>query len=189
MSKPTIVTVDDDPAVSAAISRDLRTRYGADYRVVRTTSGEQALSVLSDLALKARPVALITTDQRMPGMTGVEFLTHTRQLYPGAKRALLFERGNRTTREPILQGMALGQIDYYVPKPERPPDEEFHSEITRFLEDWAKDYRLVRGGAHSWRAVVSAILRAEGLTQSQRSPARVHFCRLQRGEGSPRPGG
>ena len=62
-------------------------------------------------------------------------------LYPGAKRALLFERGNRTTREPILQAMALGQIDSYVPKPERPPDEEFHRSIAQFLEEWTKDYR------------------------------------------------
>jgi thioredoxin reductase (NADPH) len=77
----------------------------------------------------------------MSGMSGTEFLTHAHQLYPGAKRALLFERGNRTTREPILQGMALGQIDYYVPKPERAPDEEFHRCLTQFLDEWAKDYR------------------------------------------------
>ena len=84
---------------------------------------------------------LVLADQWMPGMTGVEFLTHTRPLYPGAKRALLFERGNRTTREPILQAMALGHIDYYVPKPEQPPDEEFHRCIAQFLEEWARDYR------------------------------------------------
>ena len=72
---------------------------------------------------------------------GRRVLTHTRPLYPGAKRALLFERGNRTTREPILQAMALGQIDYYVPKPEQPPDEEFHRCIAQFLEEWARDYR------------------------------------------------
>ena len=84
---------------------------------------------------------MVLADQWMPDMTGVEFLIHARQLYPGAKRALLFERGNRSTREPILQAMALGHIDSYVPKPERAPDEEFHREVAHFLEEWARDYR------------------------------------------------
>jgi thioredoxin reductase (NADPH) len=99
------------------------------------------MRTLQDLKAAGDDVAVVLADQWMPGMTGVDFLTHTRQLYPGAKRALLFERGNRTTREPILQAMALGQIDYYVPKPERSPDEEFHRDIAQFLEEWARDYR------------------------------------------------
>ena len=72
MSKPAILTVDDDPMVSAAIARDLRSRYGADYRIVRATSGAQALAVLTKLALRNQPVALIAADQRMPEMTGTE---------------------------------------------------------------------------------------------------------------------
>ena len=74
MSKPTILTVDDDPQVSAAITRDLASRYGADYRVVRATSGPDALAVLARLALRDEPVALIAADQRMPEMTGIELL-------------------------------------------------------------------------------------------------------------------
>jgi thioredoxin reductase (NADPH) len=74
MSKPTILTVDDDPQVSAAISRDLASQYGADYRVVRTTSASEALDVLSTLALRDQPVALIAADQRMPQMTGIELM-------------------------------------------------------------------------------------------------------------------
>ena len=66
MTKPTILTVDDDPSVSASIARDLRSRYGHEYRVIRATSGAQALDVLAELALRVRPVALVATDQRMP---------------------------------------------------------------------------------------------------------------------------
>jgi len=89
MSKPTILTVDDDPMVSAAISRDLRGHYGGDYRIVRATSGAQALAVLTKLALRGHPVALIASDQRMPEMTGIEMLERARTHAPGAKYLLL----------------------------------------------------------------------------------------------------
>src|SRR5919106_1848683 len=139
--EPVLLAVDDDPNTLDRIEHELRQRYGSYYRVACEDSPEAGMRTLQDLRAAEKEVVVVLDDQWMPGMTGVEFLTHTRQLYPGAKRALLFERGNRTTREPILQAMALGQVDSYVPKPERPPDEEFHSEITRFLEDWTKDYR------------------------------------------------
>jgi len=74
VSKPAIVAVDDDPVVAAAITRDLRGRYSDNYRVVRATSGREALAVLARLALRDQPVALIITDQRMPQMTGIEML-------------------------------------------------------------------------------------------------------------------
>ena len=139
--EPVLLAVDDDPDTLGRIEHELRQRYGSYYRVACEDSPEAGMRTLQDLRAAEKEVAVVLADQWMPGMTGVEFLTHTRPLYPGAKRALLFERGNRTTREPILQAMALGQVDSYVPKPERPPDEEFHSAITQFLEDWAKDYR------------------------------------------------
>ena len=87
MARPAIITVDDDPMVSAAITRDLRGRYGADYRVVRTGSGEQALSVIRELALKGQQVALIASDQRMPGMTGIDLLQHGSHLFELYKRS------------------------------------------------------------------------------------------------------
>jgi thioredoxin reductase (NADPH) len=139
--EPVLLAVDDDPKTLGRIEHELRQRYGSYYRVACEGSPEAGMRTLQDLRAADNEVAVVLADQWMPGMTGVEFLTHTRSLYPGAKRALLFERGNRTTREPILQAMALGQVDSYVPKPERPPDEEFHSEITHFLEEWTKDYR------------------------------------------------
>src|SRR5215218_8485964 len=139
--EPVLLAVDDDPKTLGRIEHELRQRYGSYYRVACEGSPAAGMRTLQDLKATDNEVAVVLADQWMPGMTGVEFLIHTRSLYPGAKRALLFERGNRTTREPILQAMALGQVDSYVPKPERPPDEEFHSEITHFLEEWTKDYR------------------------------------------------
>ena len=139
--EPVLLAVDDDPNTLGRIEHELRQRYGSYYCVACEDSPEAGMRTLQDLKAADKDVAVVLADQWMPGMTGVEFLTHARPLYPGAKRALLFERGNRTTREPILQAMALGQIDYYVPKPERPPDEEFHRCIAQFLEEWARDYR------------------------------------------------
>lgn len=89
MNRPTILTVDDDPQVPAAIARDLSRRYASEYRVVRATSGAQALSVLARLALRDQPVALIAADQRMPQMTGTELLEQSRTHAPGAKLLLL----------------------------------------------------------------------------------------------------
>jgi thioredoxin reductase (NADPH) len=139
--EPVLLAVDDEPMALSRIEHELRQRYGSYYRITCEDSPEAGMRALQELRAADQEVAVVLADQWMPGMTGVEFLTHTRQLYPDAKRALLFERGNRTTREPILQAMALGQIDSYVPKPERPPDEEFHGEIAHFLEEWTKDYR------------------------------------------------
>ena len=142
-SEPVLLAVDDDPDALGRIEHELRQRYSSYYRVACEDSPEAGMQTLRDLRAAGEEIAVVLADQWMPDMTGVEFLIHTRQHYPGAKRALLFERGNRTTREPILQAMALGQIDSYVPKPERSPDEEFHREIARFLEEWARDYRPV----------------------------------------------
>ncbi len=89
MSKPTMLAVDDDPQVLASISRDLRSRYAGEYRIMRASSGEQALEVLAELALRAGPVAMVLSDQRMPGMTGVQLLTRAREHAPDAKFLLL----------------------------------------------------------------------------------------------------
>jgi thioredoxin reductase (NADPH) len=89
MTKPTILTVDDDPAVSRAITRDLRTRYGAEYRVVRAESGQEGLAALGELLLRDRPVALVVSDQRMPGMSGIEMFATVRERVPDARLLLL----------------------------------------------------------------------------------------------------
>ena len=139
--KPVLVAVDDDRDALGKITHELNDRYGTYYRVVCEGSPEAGMRVLRRLKEAGEEVAVVLADQWMPGMTGTEFLARARQLYPDAKRALLFEWRNRTAREPILQAMALGQIDYYVSKPERSPDEEFHRDITQFLTEWARDHR------------------------------------------------
>jgi thioredoxin reductase (NADPH) len=141
MPKPVLLVVDDDATALANIEFELRDRYGSGYRVVCEGSAEAGMSALEEFRTAHEDVAVVLADQWMPEMTGTEFLTRAHQLHPTAKRALLFARGDRTTREPILQAVALGQIDYYIPKPERSPDEEFHRGITEFLDEWARYHR------------------------------------------------
>ncbi len=139
--RPVLIAVDDDLDALGKITHELNDRYGTYYRVVCEGSPEAGMRALRRLKEAGEEVAVVLADQWMPGMTGTEFLAHARHLYPDAKRALLFEWRNRTAREPILQAMALGQIDYYVSKPERSPDEEFHRDIAQFLTEWARDHR------------------------------------------------
>ena len=138
MPKPVLLVVDDDADALANIEYELSKRYGDDYRIVCEGSAEAGIKTLEGCRSTREDVAIALADQWMPEMTGTELLTHAHQLHPTAKRALLVRRGDRTTREPILQAMALGQIDYYVPKPERSPDEEFHRAITEFLDEWTR---------------------------------------------------
>lgn len=133
MSKPAILTVDDDPMVSAAISRDLHRRYGADYRIVRTTSGAEALAVLTELALRSQPVALIAADQRMPEMTGIEMLEQARTHAPGAKYLLLTAYADTDVAIKAINDIGL---DYYLLKPWDPPEEQLYPVIDDLLGDW-----------------------------------------------------
>ncbi len=151
MSKPTILTVDDDPMVSAAISRDLRSRYGAAYRIVRATSGAQALTVLTRLALRNQPVALIASDQRMPEMTGIELLERSRTHAPGAKYLLLTAYADTDVAIKAINDIGL---DYYLLKPWDPPEERLYPIIDDLLGDWRQanpdhtsDVRVV---GHRW---------------------------------------
>lgn len=151
MPKPTILTVDDDVAVSQAIARDLRNQYGADYRVVRATSGAEALEVLAELALKERPVALIASDQRMPGMTGTELLGHARTHAPGAKLLLLTAYADTDVAIRAINEIGL---DYYLLKPWDPPQERLYPVVDDLLADWARGHpdlsSEIRVVGHRW---------------------------------------
>lgn len=151
MTKPTIVTVDDDPGVLASISRDLRSRYGHDYRVIRASSGAQALDVLAELALRARPVALIATDQWMPGMTGIQMLTRARQHAPDAKLLLLTAYADT---EAAVQAINDVGLDYYLLKPWDPPAERLYPVVDDLLGDWRQahppDAGELRVVGHRW---------------------------------------
>ncbi len=134
VARAIIVTVDDDPAVSQAVARDLRTRYGDRYRIARATSGAEALDALVEFARRDHLVALIVADHRMPEMTGVEFLAGAHALHPLAKRILLVER-DYTTANPIVPAMMLGQIDYHLAKPWS-PDGGLYPAVSEFLASW-----------------------------------------------------
>ncbi|MGZ4438653.1 MAG: FAD-dependent oxidoreductase [Nocardioides sp.] len=151
MSRPTILTVDDDPQVSAAITRDLRSRYGEDYRIVRATSGSEALAALTELALRDEPVALVAADQRMPQMTGIEMLERARPHTPGAKYLLLTAYADTDVAIRAINDIGL---DYYLLKPWDPPEERLYPVVDDLLEDWRRahpdhtsDVRLV---GHRW---------------------------------------
>jgi thioredoxin reductase (NADPH) len=137
MTKPTILTVDDDPGVLASITRDLRSRYGRDYRIVQATSGAKALDVLASLALRARPVALVATDQRMPGMTGIEMLTQGRQHAPEAKLLLLTAYADT---DAAIKAINDVDLDYYLLKPWDPPEERLYPVIDDLLGDWRQEH-------------------------------------------------
>ncbi len=151
MSKPTILTVDDDPQVSAAITRDLSRQYGADYRVVRTSSGAEALDVLTKLALRDDPVALIVADQRMPQMTGTEMLERALVHAPGAKLLLLTAYADTDVAIKAINDIGL---DYYLLKPWDPPDERLYPVIDDLLGDWRQANREhtsdIRVVGHRW---------------------------------------
>jgi thioredoxin reductase (NADPH) len=153
MGKPTILTVDDDPEVSAAIGRDLRDQYGAEYRIVVATSGEQALAVLARLALREQPVALIVTDQRMPEMTGIAMLEQARQHAPGAKSLLLTAYADTDVAIKAINDIGL---DYYLLKPWDPPRERLFPIMDDLLADWRRanpeETLEVRVVGHRWSA-------------------------------------
>jgi thioredoxin reductase (NADPH) len=133
MTRATILTVDDDPLVSEAIARDLTGRYGADHRVVRATSGSEALGVLTRLALRDEPVALIAADQRMPEMTGIELLDRARTHAPGAKLLLLTAYADTDVAIKAINDIGL---DYYLLKPWDPPEERLYPVVDDLLGDW-----------------------------------------------------
>ena len=137
MSKPAILTVDDDPMVSAAIGRDLLARYGADFRVVRATSGAEALDLLARLALRDDPVAMVVADQRMPRMTGTEMLAQARAHAPDAKLLLLTAYADTDVAITAINDIGL---DYYLMKPWDPPDERLYPVVDDLLDDWRRDH-------------------------------------------------
>ncbi len=138
MAKPVIFTVDDDPEVLRAIERDLRGHYGKDYRILRANSGPAALEALEQLKVRDEHVALLLSDQRMPEMTGVEFLEKARALFPEAKRALLTAYADT---DAAIRAINTVHIDYYLLKPWDPPDEKFFPVVDDMLEEWLANFR------------------------------------------------
>lgn len=150
-NKPAILVVDDEPGVLAAVSRDLQPRYGADYRILRADSGATALSTTQQLKLRNDPVALFLVDQRMPGMTGVEFLAEAIEIYPDAKRVLLTAYADT---EAAIRAINDVQLNHYLMKPWDPPEEHLYPVIDDVLDDWRAGYyppfEGIRVIGHRW---------------------------------------
>lgn len=138
MTKPAIITVDDDPEVLQAITRDLRRQYGSKFRIVRANSGASALEALQQLKLRNEPVALLLTDQRMPQMTGVEFTEQAADIFPTAKRVLLTAYADT---EAAIRAINSAKLDYYLLKPWDPPEEQLYPVLDDLLDDWLSAYR------------------------------------------------
>ena len=151
MTKPAILAVDDDVAVVGAVVRDLRQRYGEDYRVLRATSGPEALEILTDQLLKDRPIAAVVSDQRMPGMTGIEVLQEVREQSPDSKLLLLTAYADTDVAIRAINDIAL---DYYLMKPWDPPEERLYPVLDELLRDWTHGHpdrdSEVRVVGHRW---------------------------------------
>src|SRR6266581_4924752 len=132
MAKPVIWTVDDDPDVLRAVERDLRRHYGDRYKVISADSGLSALEAVKQLKLRNETVALFLVDQRMPRMTGVEFLEEARTLYPEAKRVLLTAYADT---DAAIQAINSVRIDYYLIKPWDPPEARLFPVLDDLLDD------------------------------------------------------
>ncbi|KPK61983.1 MAG: chemotaxis protein CheY [Gemmatimonas sp. SG8_38_2] len=138
MTKPAILTVDDDVDVLRAVERDLRREYGSEYRVVRANSGATALELLRELKRRGEASALLLVDQRMPAMTGVEFLQEAVEIYPEAKRVLLTAYADT---DAAIRAINEVHIDHYLLKPWDPPEEKLYPVLTDLLDDWRSAYR------------------------------------------------
>jgi thioredoxin reductase (NADPH) len=136
--RPVLLTVDDDPEVLRAIERDLRRQYGEQYRVLRADSAASALTLLEQLKLRGDPVALMLADQRMPTMTGVEFLEQAMGVAPSAKRVLLTAYADT---DAAITAINKVRIHYYLMKPWDPPEQNLYPYLTDLLEDWQANYR------------------------------------------------
>ncbi|MFP5209667.1 MAG: FAD-dependent oxidoreductase, partial [Acidobacteriota bacterium] len=130
--------VDDDVGVLEAVVQDLRRHYGAAYRVMRAASGQAALDILTQLKMREEAVALLVSDQRMPGITGVEFLERARELYPEARRVLLTAYADT---EAAIRAINTARIHYYLNKPWDPPEEKLYPVLSDLLEDWHAGYQ------------------------------------------------
>ena len=153
MPKPVILTVDDEPHVLNAVNRDLRPHYGGEYRILKANSGAEALQTAQSLKQRNDAVALFLVDQRMPHMSGTEFLDEARQLYPRARKVLLTAYAD--TEAAIASINKIG-LDFYLMKPWDPPEQNLYPILDDLLDDWVANvpqpYEGIRVAGTLWSA-------------------------------------
>src|SRR5262245_56066634 len=158
MNEPVILAIDDDPQVLAALRRDLRTHYQADYRVLASSSGEAALVTVRELKTRGDALAMVISDQRMPVMLGVDLLAKCRELYPIAKRVLLTAYSDIKA---AVRAINEARLDYYLEKRWDPPEEKLFPPIDDLLLAWQAEYRPEVAGlrvvGHPWSPLSHAI--------------------------------
>jgi len=135
--KPTILAVDDDPDVLNAVERDLRKQYGNRFRVLRVESGSIGLELLKRLKLRNDPTALLLVDQRMPQITGVDFLQEAMEIFPDAKRVLLTAYADT---DAAIRSINKAKIDFYLMKPWTPPEQNLYPVLDDLLDDWMASF-------------------------------------------------
>jgi thioredoxin reductase (NADPH) len=138
MAKPILLSVDDDSDVLRAIERDLRSHYGAEYRVLASDSPEGGLDLLRQLKVRNDTVALLLADQRMPKMDGVHFLQQAKDIFPDAKRALLTAYADTNAAISAINEVS---INYFFLKPWDPPEQHLYPQLDDMLDDWQASYR------------------------------------------------
>jgi thioredoxin reductase (NADPH) len=138
MAKPIILAVDDDASVLEAVVQDLRRNYGQNYRILRAASGQAALDTCTQLKERGDVVALIVSDQRMPGMAGVELLERVQEVFPKARRVLLTAYADT---EAAIRAINAARIHYYLTKPWDPPEERLYPVLDDLLSDWHQGYK------------------------------------------------
>jgi thioredoxin reductase (NADPH) len=138
MPKPILLAIDDDTSVLEAVVQDLRRHYGQDYRIVRAASGAAALDICRQLQERKDTVALFLSDQRMPGMTGVDFLQQALTIFPNAKRVLLTAYADT---EAAIRAINSAKIHYYLNKPWDPPEEKLYPVLDDLLGSWKLGYK------------------------------------------------
>src|SRR5215203_393081 len=153
MGKPVLLSVDDDPGVSRAVARDLRRKYGEEYRVLRASSAAEGLEALRELKLRGDPVAVLLADYRMPEMNGIDFLEMAMDLFPRARRALLTAYADT---DAAISAINVVDVDAYLLKPWDPPEEKLYPIVDTMLKAWREtpdpEVEGVKLVGHRWSA-------------------------------------
>ena len=151
MNKPVLLVVDDDPQVLAAVRRDLRGKYRESYVVVSAASGEEALTTIRELKARGDSLAMVISDQRMPGLQGTDVLAQSRDIYPLTRRVLLTAYSDI---DAAIKAINLAHLDHYLSKPWTPPEECLFPVVDDLLDAWQAEYlpetKGLRLVGHQW---------------------------------------